>query len=99
MNITNIPKLKGKGINIGGTIVHIIGRGILMYGLPSIGLGTGIGIKEGGRYPTGQYFNPNLTEGPGVKKYLGSSIGGSPFGYGSNPTLVRSLENCFHQHL
>jgi hypothetical protein len=68
MNITRIPRFNGSGITIGGIVVHIIGNGILIYGCPSIGLGNGIGIKAGGRYPTGQYFNPNLTLGPAAKK-------------------------------
>ena len=49
MNITRRPKLNGSGISIGGTIVHIIGRGSLINGLPSIGFAKGIGINAGGR--------------------------------------------------
>ena len=90
MNITIRPI--GKGITIGSTLVHTIGIGILMKGNPSRGLskGGGRGIKEGGRYPTGQYFIPQL----GANK-AGFSIGGTPFSIGSNPTLLAFFENSF----
>jgi hypothetical protein len=90
MNITITPI--GKGITIGGITVHIIGIGILIKGIPSKGLtkGGGNGIKDGGRYPTGQYFNPMLGRNP-----AGFSIGGNPFGKGRIPTVVAFFANSF----
>ena len=90
MNITITPI--GSGITIGGIIVHIIGIGILMKGVPSSGFtnGGGKGIKEGGRYPTGQYFKPIFGKNP-----AGFSIGGNPLGIGRIPTVVAFLANSF----
>ena len=99
IKITSNPRLNGSGITIGSTIVHIIGNGILIKGCPSIGFTKGaIGIIAGGKYPTGQYLNPNLTEGPLARKNEISSTGGRPLGYGSNPRSVAFLLNSFHQH-
>jgi hypothetical protein len=80
------------GITIGSTFVHTIGIGILIKGRPSSGLtiGGGRGIKEGGKYPTGQYFNPRSGKNP-----AGFSIGGKPAGRGRRPTLFRFLQNSF----
>jgi hypothetical protein len=89
MNITMTPI--GKGITIGSTIVQIIGKGILINGCPSKGLTSGgIGIKAGGRYPTGQYLIPIL--GVNLEKF---STGGMPLGIGIRPTMVAFLENSF----
>jgi hypothetical protein len=74
--------------------VQTIGRGILIKGVPSNGftIGGGSGIKDGGRYPTGQYLNPKLG---GVENCSGFSTGGKPFGIGKRPTFVAYLENSF----